>query len=818
MSTLNTRLHLAEEYVQFTNKNIFLTGKAGTGKTTFLRNLKKSSNKRIAVVAPTGVAAINAGGVTIHSFFQISFGPFIPNLPDKKEFKYSSEKIRTIRGLDLLVIDEISMVRADLLDAIDAVLRKFRNRFKPFGGVQLLMIGDLHQLAPVAKEQEWNLLKEHYSSIYFFDSLALKQSDFITIELTHIYRQSDEVFINLLNQVRDKKLNQNGVELLNARYRHQLKPEDTKGYIHLTTHNYSAQSINKERLDQLNDNSHFFKADITGDFPEHMYPNDANLELKVGAQVMFVRNDPGREKLYFNGKLGVIRNIEDEIISVKGDHDEFEVQVSRSEWQNIKYTLNEYKEMTEQIVGSFIQFPLKTAWAITIHKSQGLTFEHAIIDAQASFAHGQVYVALSRCKSLEGLILSSPISSESIKSDETIHTFNEATKEVELNESGLNAAKRQSQIEWINDLFDFSSIRKSLHRLAATLDTNQEKVGAEPLQLMSTIIENFYNGIDLVVKKFATQLPAYYEGNMLPEENEELQERIKKGSVYLADKLSLLVYTPLERIDLDTDNKEITKSLEEIRNVNRRIIFEKKMVLDACTKNGFETVRFLQAKANAAIDYENVKNEKKKKTSFKPGESISGKAGHQSLYQILKEWRDAEADDRQINRYQILSQKTLKHLSEELPGNLLDLSKIHGIGKIKLEQFGEQLISIIKEFSESDNLSLHEESQKIDVVLHPKLVKGETQKLSYALFKEGLSIPEIAQARKLSVSTIETHFIQFVKNGSIDIRKIMSGEKADNLVRFLMNNSSKTMTQLREDLGAEYSYGEIRLGLASLGL
>ena len=447
----NPELKLAFDFVQYTNRNIFLTGKAGTGKTTFLHKLKETSHKRMVVVAPTGVAAINAGGVTIHSFFQMPFGPILPGRLESSEKsfiqKFNKKKINIIRSLDLLVIDEISMVRADLLDGIDTVLRRYKNKTLPFGGVQMLMIGDLQQLAPIAKDNEWNLLKEHYDTIFFFSSKAYMQSNAISIELKHIYRQQDNNFIKILNEIRDDKLSAESFQELNKRFLPGFSPENEDGYITLTTHNASANRINDEQLKKLKSKTHTFEAEVKGHFPEYSYPTDQHLKLKVGAQVMFIKNDISPEKLYFNGKIGTIVNIEDDLIYVKSKDEDNQIEVGQVMWDNVKYTINETsKEIEEEVAGSFIQYPLRLAWAITIHKSQGLTFEKAVIDAQAAFAHGQTYVALSRCKTLEGLILSSRISSNGIICDSTVGNFNREVEENQPDEKTLNTSKQNYQL------------------------------------------------------------------------------------------------------------------------------------------------------------------------------------------------------------------------------------------------------------------------------------------------------------------------------------------------------------------------------------
>ena len=432
----NTPLEIARDFLFHTNRSVFLTGKAGTGKTTFLNQLKHTLPKRMVVVAPTGIAAINAGGVTAHSFFQLPLAPFVPGMlmQGSNVFKFTRAKIKLIKSLDLLVIDEVSMLRADQLDAIDAILRRFRDRRKPFGGVQLLLIGDIQQLSPVIKDDEWQILKPHYDTIYFFSSHALQEVGLVKIELTRIYRQKDEKFISLLNKVRNNELDKAGFDAINSRYLPAFVPPKDEGYITLTTHNSNAQLINLQHLDDLPGETKVFKAEIKGDFPPYSYPTEEKLELKVGAQVMFVKNDPSREKRYYNGKIGTITAMTGDRIKVKCPGEYIEIDVEKETWENIKYTLNEETKLVEEkIEGTFKQIPLRLAWAITIHKSQGLTFDKAIIDAGSSFAAGQVYVALSRLRSLDGLVLHSRIPPHSIRTDRQVVDFsNRAPAEEEV--------------------------------------------------------------------------------------------------------------------------------------------------------------------------------------------------------------------------------------------------------------------------------------------------------------------------------------------------------------------------------------------------
>lgn len=456
----NKELREAWDFVEHTGTSIFLTGKAGTGKTTFLRAVMEHSSKRMVVVAPTGVAAINAGGVTIHSFFQLPFTPYVPGMTIRDRYDFGKEKRRIIRTLDMLIIDEISMVRSDLLDAIDFVLRRYRDQTRPFGGVQLLMIGDLQQLTPVVTPQDEEVLRGHYDTPYFFGSKALQQISYVTIQLTHVYRQQDEAFIRILNHIRDGKPTPDDIASLNRRHHPAFIPKPEEGYIRLTTHNRLADSYNETELGKLGGRRFVYTAEVDGTFPEYSYPADVRLELKLGAQVMFIKNDASGAHRYYNGRIGHVTAIADDGIEVLCPGDREAIKVERQEWENTKYVINERTKVIEpQVQGVFRQYPLRLAWAITIHKSQGLTFEHAIIDAGLSFASGQVYVALSRCKSLEGLVLASPIAERSIINDHRVADYiahQEAAAEQSVRE--LPSLKEEYFRFQLMDLFDFSSL------------------------------------------------------------------------------------------------------------------------------------------------------------------------------------------------------------------------------------------------------------------------------------------------------------------------------------------------------------------------
>ncbi len=437
----NVEFNYASDFVSHTNKMVYLTGKAGTGKTTFLKYLRETINKSMVILAPTGVAAINAGGQTIHSFFQIRPSVYIPKdarlrtiaVPSDSDkstvfdhFKYSKEKLKIIKSLNLLVIDEISMVRCDLLDVIDTLLRVFRKRkSEPFGGVQVLLIGDTFQLPPIAKNDEWDILSRYYKSPFFFSANVIQKNKPVYIELKKIYRQKESKFIDLLNKVRVNQITNDDLSELNSKYNPAFIPDGNDKYVILATHNKIVDKTNLTKLSELETELKLFEATITGTFPDNITSTDRTLRLKENAQVMFTKND--RSKRFYNGKIGTIKKIKDktiivEIIDVEGETEE--IKVEKEVWENIKYKWDEEaKKIEEEIIGTFTQYPLKLAWAITVHKSQGLTFEKVIADLGSAFAAGQVYVALSRCTSSNGLILKSPIKRHAIKTDSNVLRF-----------------------------------------------------------------------------------------------------------------------------------------------------------------------------------------------------------------------------------------------------------------------------------------------------------------------------------------------------------------------------------------------------------
>lgn len=612
----NQELRNAWDFVEHTGISIFLTGKAGTGKTTFLRTLKEHSSKRSVIVAPTGVAAINAGGMTIHSFFQLPLSPFVPDASIKNRFDYSKEKRKIMRTLDLLIIDEISMVRADLLDAIDSVLRRFREHDKPFGGVQLLMIGDLQQLTPVVTPEEEKVLQRYYDTPYFFGSKALRSISYVTIELTHVYRQQDSTFITLLNNIREGKATAADLQRLNERYSPTFLPEAGSDYIRLTTHNRMAESYNEDQLSNLPSRACSFRAETDGNFPEYSYPADFNLTLKVGAQVMFIRNDNNGR--YYNGRIGHVTYVDNEKILVlcPGDEDAIEVEVET--WENTKYTLNEKtKQIEAEVQGTFKQYPLRLAWAITIHKSQGLTFEHAIIDAQASFASGQVYVALSRCKTLEGLVLASPISNAAIINDSRVSDYiSHQTEQAEQSISALPALKEEYYRQLLIELFNFNDIKTyeaALFRVLTEFFFKFPKINAlhkMTLSDLDTRVISVSMKWENVIRRMTTvQL-----------HEDEFKERIKKSALYFHSQLTELFSHMLEITrDIQTNNKTAAKRFENTYTDLQQTYHAKRDLLEAIMEEGFSITTYLTAKQEAILNSLNDgtgnKRRKKKETT-----------------------------------------------------------------------------------------------------------------------------------------------------------------------------------------------------------
>ena len=725
----NLELEMAFNYAQYTHRNIFLTGKAGTGKTTFLRRLEQITNKQMIIVAPTGVAAINAGGVTIHSFFQLAPGMYLPGQDlagreKKSKFSYSKLKINILRTLDLLIIDEISMVRCDLLDAIDEVLRRFQNRYLPFGGVQLLMIGDLQQLAPVAKEDEWQILKEHgYTTPYFFGSQALQRTNYTTIELKQVYRQADQEFVDLLNQVRDNCMTSASLAKLNARVNQSFQPKDEEGYITLTTHNVQAANINSSRLQQLPTQPMVYKAIVKGDFPEMSYPTDEELTLKIGAQVMFCKNDPNHT--YYNGKIGRVVKCDAERVWVECAPDSLDpnqeqrdekpktIEVTRQIWENMKYSTDpKTGKITEDVAGTYQQIPLKTAWAITIHKSQGLTFDRAIIQAERAFSPGQVYVALSRCRTLEGLVLSRPIPASAIFVDPQVMSFN---RYVEMNQptpKQLIEDRRQCIEEILGSLFDYNQLLMRLNYLLRLAEEHLSRIYPNYVRKLKLLSNELEGVTDSQKKESPLQVGRIFQGvihQMMPltenfDDNTALHERLNKGFAWFLNRtvelLQDLIDEGLPDIDNQTTKEQMEREFELLSNdYNLKI-----QILTNCL-SGFSLDAYWAAKALASMNADNPKAAKKKtpkalkeKAPEKVKVAASDDIKNPKLYDALREWRMKKAYQLKVPPYSILHNSTLVAITNNLPTNQKELLAMPGIGKRSMEAFGNELLELVKNY------------------------------------------------------------------------------------------------------------------------
>ena len=715
----NEQLDLAWQFVERTGVNVFLTGKAGTGKTTFLRRLKERSPKRMVVVAPTGVAAINAGGVTIHSFFQFPLAPYIPggsfNSKDEK-YRFSKEKKNIIRTLDLLVIDEISMVRADLLDQIDAVLRLHKDRHRPFGGVQLLMIGDLSQLAPVVKDGEWTLLREYYHTPYFFGSHALQQTRHVTIELTHVYRQTDRTFINILNEVRENCLTPESLALLNSRVDGQQAEDNsasniqnsafTDGTIRLTTHNATANRYNEERMDALKSIRFSFKAKVTGTFPESSYPAEETLVLKKGCQVMFLKNDSQGSR-YYNGKLGIVSAVDAKRICVRGIDDNVEIEVEPDVWTNARYVIDkETKEIREEIEGEFRQYPLRLAWAITVHKSQGLTFDRAVLDVNAAFASGQVYVALSRCRSLEGLVLTAPLSPSSVKTDLLVTDYMNAELEQAQHTAGhLSTLERDYYLLMLTELFSFKTLETDFHRMLRLIDEHLYKVYPLLLKMYKQADERFSKEISAVAATFYRQYSALVIDSSDYTTDELLAERIHKAATYFIEKLDDLLRPLVEHATIDSDNQEIKERITEATYNFKQSFSQKHHLLTRVIANGFHVATYLKDKAIGLL---NADQAAKRNAKGKPSEKIevdrNSDIRHPKLFRNLRAWRALRAEELGRPVYGVLTQKALIGITNELPTSGRELLRMPGFGKKSLEMFGKEILDIVQEYIEEENI------------------------------------------------------------------------------------------------------------------
>ncbi len=708
----NVTFSLAADFINHTSKSVFLTGKAGTGKTTFLKYISGNTHKNFVVAAPTGVAAINAGGVTLHSLFQLPFGIYLPlhHTPEPyssvqvttrstlfKNLQLSKSKRDLLQELELLIIDEVSMVRCDMLDAVDVILKTVRKNQRPFGGVQVLFIGDLYQLSPVAKGEEWRMLQEYYQSPYFFDAKVVLENPPLCIELKKIYRQNEQVFIDLLNNVRNNIATAQDLTLLNSRL---TSDENTEGFVTLTTHNDKANTINARELGRLPGEGHEFPATIQHEFSDKSYPTDPELILKKGARVMFIKNDTSEEKKYYNGKIATVTDIDGDTVTVEFDQGGV-FELTRETWRNIRYRYNnDTDEIDEEELGSFTQFPVRLAWAITIHKSQGLTFQNAVIDAGSSFATGQVYVALSRCTSLEGLVLQTPITQQQISTDPKVIAYANELKD-ELILSGLLQREREVfEKHHFVKLFDFNKVTRTISDWQETLTAKKNDALKDTIRLSHELVRD---GITLDEVSVKTQL--WIERNF--------DDALQHGNY---DKLV----------------EGLKKSVAHFNSLLHDNFFVK-----------------LQQ------HHTKIKSKAKVKKHVRALEAVAFLVAAKTLKLRQARWRDEAL----------------------FTGNE--------------EQYANTLTKTPKE-------------------------KVSSAAETFALYNREGDIEKVAQIRGLAISTIESHLTGFVKTGELAVERVVDPEKIKAITQMIEKTDAVSSSILKNALGDNYSYNEIRAVLYHL--
>lgn len=807
---------LAYRFVTETQENIFLTGKAGTGKTTFLKYLKNNCNKNMVVAAPTGVAAINAGGVTLHSLFHLPFYPLLPIHTEQEallaRLRLNRNQQRLLQAMELLVIDEVSMVRCDILDAIDTILKSVRRRHDlPFGGVQLLCIGDLYQLPPVALRDEWALLREHYDSPYFFDSLCIREQYPVLIELTKIYRQKDDSFVYLLNKIRNNQVEPEDYELLHSRWIPDFRPGPDDNYITLTSHNRQADEINIRELGHLLTEPFTYHGIVENEFPEKNYPADPSLVLKRGAQVMFLKNDPV-EKKYFNGKIGVVSRLdEDEVVVSCGEE---EITVQKETWENYRYIMNrEDGKMEQELMGTYTQFPLRLAWAITIHKSQGLTFENIVINAEKAFAGGQVYVALSRCTHLEGIILLNKIPPQAISTDETVVRANQQLSPKGSLAERFAGARQLFTHQILEQIFSFEECAAQVELLSQSVLQHTAQLNPEA----SSWIAGLLNDVNIqkeIGMNFMRQVGALLNEEKVIEQNTLLQERLKAASTHFSPKVGDWL-TQIKQHPLVTEHKQAATVLDNHLNEVYLTLHLLKYQIDYCRKP-FALQEFLKYRLNYVSPrqgltcYAAAKDNIASHDAGGDGDPIAT-----GLIELLFQWRNQICNERQIPVYMVANKDSLTEIATYLPTNKKELQKLKGFGPAKVHQYGDDILDIVHDYCSRNNLESNmaakEPAPKRKRKERSVEAKTPTKIISFTLFKEGKSITEIAKERNFSINTIEGHLASFVASKEIGIDELVPIEKQKLITEAAKKYGKESFKNLKENLPDDISYGEIRM-------
>jgi len=748
------------KFINQTNHSIFLTGKAGTGKTTLLRQIISTTHKNTVVVAPTGIAALNAGGVTIHSMFQLAPGSFVPDPtfePDYssgfkidsiaslgKTFKMSGIKQSVIRAMDLLVIDEVSMLRADLLDAMDFVMRRVRRKEQPFGGVQVLFIGDLLQLPPVVKNEEWHVLKNYYQGVFFFHAHVIQKIQPLYITLKKIYRQSDDRFIAVLNNLRNNVIKDDDMEVLSKYVKPDFDLHAHPGYIYLTTHNRKADDINIRSLEKLGEKSFSYKAEVEGDFPEKMYPMEETLQLKVGAQIMFTKNDLSQDKRFYNGKMGVIKSLSKDEIYVSFPDENYSIEVEKYEWNNIRYNIHENtKEVEEEVIGTFVHYPVKLAWAITVHKSQGLTFDKAVLDVGDVFQPGQAYVALSRLRSMDGLVLVDMLKMRGIQNAQDVMSYAQNEADDTLIKNSLESGTKRFMYQTVKKGFDFNNLITSWQKHAESYNSNAVLSEKSKHSVWAKMQSDKLSVLQDVSKKFSAWLDVQFSM-----ENVDY-EGIKTKVVGAKDH-----FFPT----LDEVLNEVMTKIEELKRIKR-------------VKEYF----------NELLEIEEL--------------TLQSILGMTKSKLIL----EAYIDDRIINK-------------ESLTNDFIKNYRSHKLEVIK-DKVKSTKSDIIPDDDETEDFSYY--------VRKPKKEKGDkksTYQITYEKRQDKKPLEEIVQERKLTMTTVQGHMARLIEEGKVAITEVMTDDKIRSLEILFEGYTGGNLSDMKEKAGEDFTYGELRIFRGSMGI